>query len=175
MAMRYPEDFGPEELEEGPTAREVHVSWDPNSDFGGYLKTVRERMQWTTREAAAKFGVSQTYISKLENHRRKKAPSYGLLERIAEVYGLDLKEVMREAGYRFRIPIALELKLAIDVAFRVLVNDPRFRPVGFEPDHERFYAPQVKQQMVDLALKVAQVVYEEDFDFQGWLRKEVDP
>lgn len=172
MALRSPKD-----LQDKPapgadlTAHDVHIFWDSASNFGAYLKAVRERRQWTTRQAAAKFGVSQAYISKLENQERKQAPGEALVRRVADVYGLDFREVMHEAGYRFDIPPSLELKITVDQAFRKLVEDPRFRPSGYHPDEERFLAPIVRQQMVDLALNVARVVREQDFDLDAWLRE----
>ena len=170
MGLRSPKDLGLKEPGPPLTRHDVPVFWDRDSDFGGYLKTVRERKGWTTRDAAARFGVSQAYISKLENQVRKQAPGEDLIGRVAEVYGLDVREVMHEAGYRFDIPRSLELKVSVDEAFRRLLNEPRFRPAGFQPDDERFFAPIVKQQIVDLALNVARAVGEEGLDLEAWLR-----
>jgi transcriptional regulator with XRE-family HTH domain len=169
------EDFGPRDPDNDNPRREVQFFWDPLCDFGGYLKRIREQKKWTTRDAAAKLDVSQAYVSKLENQARDSPPRRELLERIADVYGLDLRQVMHEAGYRFTVPPALEIRLAVDESFHALVNHPRFRPTGFEPEHERYYAPKIKQQMVDLALKVARAIREDDFDLETWLCKKVDP
>ncbi len=170
MALRSPRDLGLKKPGSDTTEHEVAVFWDRTVDFGGWLKSVRERKGWTTREAAAQFRVSQAYISKLEHQERKQAPGEDLLHRIAEVYGLDVREVMHEAGYRFDIPRSLELKVSVDEAFRRLLNDPRFRPSGFQPDDERFFAPVVKQQIVDLVLNVARATREDGVDVEAWLR-----
>jgi transcriptional regulator with XRE-family HTH domain len=170
MALRSPKDVGrdPDEVVEG-TPHVAGVYWDPTADFGAWLRTVRERKGWTTREAAKHFGVSQAYVSKLENQERKQAPGEDVLRRIAGVYGVDLREVMHEAGIRFEIPPSLELNLQVDDAFLRLLSDPRFRPGGFEPDHHRYFSPVVKQQILDLALNVARAVQEEGIDLEAWL------
>lgn len=170
MALRSPKDFGvgPDDTAE-PTPHVAGVYWDRTADFGAFLKEVRRRKGWTTRDAAKEFGVSQAYITKLENQERKQAPGEEVLRRIAEVYGLDLREVMHEAGIRFEIPPSLELKLHVDDAFVRLLSDPRFRPGGFEPDHHRYFSPVVKQQILDLALNVARAVQEEGLDLEAWL------
>lgn len=170
MALRSPRDLGLPEPGQSVTQHDVPLFWDRDADFGAYLKGVRERKGWTTREAAAKFGVSQAYISKLENQPRKQAPGADLLHRVAEVFGVDVREVMHEAGYRFDIPRSLELKVSVDDAFRRVLNDPRFRPSGFQPDDERFFAPVVKQQIVDLVLNVARAAREDGVDVEAWLR-----
>ncbi|MBK7756607.1 MAG: transcriptional regulator [Deltaproteobacteria bacterium] len=168
--MRSPKDLGLKEPGVSTISHQVAVFWDKAAEFGTYLRSVRERKGWTTREAAAQFGVSQAYISKLENQPRKQAPGEDLIHRVAEVYGLDVREVMHEAGYRFDIPRSLELQVSVDEAFRRLLNDPRFRPSGFQPDDERFFAPIVKQQIVDLVLNVARAAREDGVDVEAWLR-----
>ncbi len=171
MALRSPKDLGLPKRGQSTTKHEVAVFWDSTADFGAYLKGVRERKGWTTRAAAERFGVSQAYITKLENADRKRAPGTDIIHKIADVYGLDVREVMHEAGYRYDIPPSLDLKVGIDEAFRKLLNDPRFRPSGFHPDEEQFLSPLVKQQFVDLALNVARIVRDRDFDLEAWLRE----
>ncbi len=172
MALRSPKDLGIKGPRSKGTEHDVPLLWDREADFGAYLKAVRNRKGWTTRVAAEKFGVSQAYVTKLENTDRKRPPGTDILRKVADVYGLDFREVMHEAGYRYDIPPSLDLKMAVDEAFRKLLNDPRFRPSGFHPDEEQFLSPLVKQQFVDLALNVARVVREQDFDLEGWLRQD---
>ncbi|MBK9649053.1 MAG: helix-turn-helix transcriptional regulator [Deltaproteobacteria bacterium] len=170
MALRSPKELTFGSAPEGEhTTHSAEVYWDPDADFGGYLKRAREQRGWTTREAARRFGVSQAYITKLEHQTRKRAPGDDLIQRVAEVYGLDPREVMHEAGLRFVIPPSLTLKLPVEQAFMRLLMDPRFRPVGFEPEHHGYYSLVVKQQLLDVALSVARAVKEEGFDLERWL------
>ena len=170
LPLRSPLDLGLKDPPPNGEEHEVPLMWDRESDFGHYLKTIRTRKGWTTRRAAEAFGLSQAYITKLEHHDRKRPPGTDLIRKVADVYGLDVREVMHEAGYRFDIPPSLELKVAVDDAFRKLLTDKRFRPAGYHPDEEQFLSPLVKQQFVDLALNVARVVREHDFDLEAWLR-----
>jgi transcriptional regulator with XRE-family HTH domain len=171
MALRSPKELELPTPDAAKTEHEVAVFWDRTAEFGAYLKGIRERKGWTTRAAAEHFGFSQAYVTKLENAERKRAPGTDLIQRLADGYGLDVREVMHEAGFRYDIPPSLELKVGVDEAFRRLLNDPRFRPAGFHADQEQYLAPLVKQQFVDLALNVARVVREEGFDLDAWLRK----
>lgn len=170
MAVRSPKDLGLKAPRSKTTEHEVPLLWDREADFGRYLKAVRNRKGWTTRRAADEFGVSQAYITKLENADRKRPPGTEILGKVADIYGLDFREVMHEAGYRYDIPPSLDLKVAVDEAFRKLLTDPRFRPAGYHPDEEQFLSPLVKQQFVDLALNVARVVREQGLDLEAWLR-----
>jgi transcriptional regulator with XRE-family HTH domain len=146
MALRSPKELGFEdEAQPDDTEHAVPLLWDRDADFGGYLKAVRNRKGWTTRRAAEEFGVSQAYITKLENADRKRPPGTEILKKVADVYGLDFREVMHEAGYRYDIPPSLELKVAVDDAFRKLLGDRRFRPSGFHPEEEKFLSTLVKQ------------------------------
>ena len=171
MTLRSPSDMGRKEPGVPTTAHRVTAYWDQTADFGAYLKEVRNRKGLTTRQAAEAFGVSQAYITKLENHQRKQPPGEALIRRVSDVYGLDFREVMDRAGYRLDIPRSLELKMDIDNAFRRLMGDLRFRPSGHQPDDERFYSAVVKQHIVDLALNVARIVRDENLDLEDWLRR----
>ncbi|MCK6524685.1 hypothetical protein L6R49_25030 [Myxococcota bacterium] len=137
MALRSPKELTFGSAPEGEhTTHSAEVYWDPDADFGGYLK---------------------------------RAPGDDLIQRVAEVYGLDPREVMHEAGLRFVIPPSLTLKLPVEQAFMRLFMDPRFRPVGFEAEHHGYYSLVVKQQLLDVALSVARAVKEEGFDLERWL------
>lgn len=171
MATRSPLDLAPSQPGDPDHAErfDMGVFWDRQSDFGAYLKRIRERKGWTTRVAASHFGVSQAYITKLEHHERRRPPSTDLVKRVADVYGVDVREAMHEAGYRYEIPAVLDLQIGVDDAFRRLLGDERLTPAGYAPDDERFYAPLVKQHIVDLAVNVAKAV-RDGLDLEALLR-----
>lgn len=50
------------------------------------LTEARRKKRWTQQEAAEKLGVSQAYLSLLENDRRR--PSHRLLKQMAQVFNL---------------------------------------------------------------------------------------
>ncbi len=55
--------------------------------FGEYLKNRRTELGWTQPEAAAKAGIEQSYLSKLETG--KSFPSEDVYQRLAEAFSLD--------------------------------------------------------------------------------------
>lgn len=55
--------------------------------FGDYLKARRAELEWTQPEAAAKAGIEQSYLSKLE--AGKSIPSAQVYQRLVEAFGID--------------------------------------------------------------------------------------
>lgn len=66
--------------------------------LGEFIKAERKKSQITTTELAEAIGVSQGYISHLENNR-KKNPSPDLLQKISHTLGIDHFVLMKKAGY----------------------------------------------------------------------------
>lgn len=60
--------------------------------FGDYLKQRRAALEWTQPEAAAKAGIEQSYLSKLETG--KSIPSADVYARLVAAYGLDTKAMV---------------------------------------------------------------------------------
>lgn len=82
------------------TMSEGNLPWDAAAPFGAYLRRIRVERGWTSRGAADLLGCSQAYVSALENKPRHRPPTIELLQRIARGYGLDIRDVLREAGFR---------------------------------------------------------------------------
>lgn len=59
--------------------------------FGDYLRQTREKNGWTQPEAAAKAGIEQSYLSKLETG--KSYPSEEIFTRITTAYGINPKDL----------------------------------------------------------------------------------
>ncbi|MBY0563975.1 MAG: helix-turn-helix transcriptional regulator [Hyphomonadaceae bacterium] len=55
--------------------------------FGDHLKDRRTELGWTQPEAAAKAGIEQSYLSKLETG--KSFPSEDVYQRLVDAFGLD--------------------------------------------------------------------------------------
>ena len=55
--------------------------------FGDYLKERREEKAWTQPEAAARAGIEQSYLSKLETG--KSYPSEEVYGRLVETFEID--------------------------------------------------------------------------------------
>lgn len=60
--------------------------------FGHYLKQKRTELGWTQPDAAAKIGIEQSYLSKLETG--KSAPSDEIFNKIKDVYSIDVSNLV---------------------------------------------------------------------------------
>lgn len=66
--------------------------------FGEFLKQKRKEKSLTTTQLAELSGLSQSYISNVENGRRTK-PKPETIYKFAEALGLDYSDLMVKAGY----------------------------------------------------------------------------
>jgi transcriptional regulator with XRE-family HTH domain len=60
--------------------------------FGEYLKNRRTELGWTQPDAAAKAGIEQSYLSKLETS--KSIPSEDVYQRLVEAFGIETEEMV---------------------------------------------------------------------------------
>ena len=68
-----------------------------NSDLGNYLKKLREDKKLSTREVYELSGVSNSYLSLVENgHRRASAV---VLKKLAPIYNINYLSLYEKAGY----------------------------------------------------------------------------
>ena len=99
------------------------------SDFGDYLRSLRERQKMSLREVAAKTGVSVSYITQIEN-RRRKAPGPDVLKKLAPAYNVPVRDLLRAAGYLDDIePLrpSVSEEDEIERAYRFAISDPQFK------------------------------------------------
>ncbi len=66
--------------------------------FGAGLKTARELRNLSLREIEEATGISNAYLSQLENDKIKK-PSPHFLHKLAALYGIDYELLMEAVGY----------------------------------------------------------------------------
>ena len=59
--------------------------------FGHYIKTERERLEWTQTEFGAKIGINTSAISRIENGSQKFSKSK--LKKLTELFKSDLQTV----------------------------------------------------------------------------------
>lgn len=67
--------------------------------FINKIKKLRAENQLTTRELADAIGVSQSYLSQLENGYRAKPPSSEVIKNLSSALNYDYFTLMRLAGY----------------------------------------------------------------------------
>ena len=61
-----------------------------------YLKMLRQGKGLTQLETAKKLNVSESYYSMLENGERQKDMNLSLAEKLAEVFGVSLSQIVEE-------------------------------------------------------------------------------
>ena len=88
--------------------------------FGDYLKQRRTERGWTQPQAAARAGIEQSYLSKLENG--KSIPSSEIYQRLVETYGLSAPDMI---GVLF--PAELDRLREIDALRDHLMHHARSR------------------------------------------------
>lgn len=68
------------------------------SEFGKYIKQLRSARNLTIRQLQLYSGVSNSYLSQLENGKRG-IPSPEILKKLSKGLKLPYEELMKEAGY----------------------------------------------------------------------------
>jgi len=99
------------------------------SSFAEYMRNLREGQKLSVREAAAKSGVSVSYITQIENERRK-TPSPEVLKRLAPAYNVPVRDMLKAAGYMDdlrEVKPALSDEEEVERAFQYVITDPRYQ------------------------------------------------
>ncbi len=111
-------------------------------NFGEYMKNLRLEQRLSLRDVAAQTGVSISYLTQIE-HGRKKNPGADILKRLAPLYNVPVRDLLKAAGYLEEVKPILTDEEEIEMAFRYVMNDPRYqsgtRVKGeLTPDIKRF-------------------------------------
>jgi len=61
------------------------------TSFGYFIKTEREKREWTQTDFGAKIGINSSAISRIENGTQKF--SISKLKKLAEVFEIDLQKI----------------------------------------------------------------------------------
>lgn len=67
-------------------------------EFGSYLRSLRKNKGLTIRQLELYSGVSNAYLSQIENGKRD-IPSPEILQKISKPLGVEYEELMQRAGY----------------------------------------------------------------------------
>ena len=84
--------------------------------LGPYLKRVRKQRNLTLRAVEEKTGISNAYLSQVENRKIIK-PSPSVLLKLANCYGISYERLMELAGHP--IHPTSEVKEKLESAFRL--------------------------------------------------------
>lgn len=88
-----------------PPRREPQATSTDGRALGDHLKDARLAMHLTLRDVEAKTdkAVTNGYLSQIENNAIK-SPSPNVLYHLAEIFGLDYRDLLERAGHRTPAP-----------------------------------------------------------------------
>jgi len=94
--------------------------------FGEYLRTLRLEQKLSLREAEKLSGVSNSYLGLIERGQRP-IPGADILKKLAPVYDVPARDLMKVAGYLKDEDVSLSEEDEVDMAFKFVMNDPRYK------------------------------------------------
>ena len=95
-------------------------------DFGKYLKTLRNNQKLSLRDVEAKGGISASYLAQIEQGRRR-PPGPDILKRLAPVYDVPVRDLLKAAGYLEEAGGTLSDEEEVELAFKYVMSDPRYK------------------------------------------------
>jgi len=109
------------------------------SNFGHFLKSLRDRRHMSLRDVERESGVSNAYIAQLEKGDRP-APSPDILKKLAIAYNVTVRELLLRAGYLDEPEVKATDEERVEAAFQYAMADPDYklgtRIRGEKPDIE---------------------------------------
>ena len=96
------------------------------SNFGHFLKSLRDRQRMSLRDVEKESGVSNAYIAQLEKGDRP-APSPDILKKLARAYNVTVRELLLRAGYLDEPEVTATEEERIEAAFQYVLTDPDYK------------------------------------------------
>jgi len=96
------------------------------SNFGHFLKHLRDRRRMSLRDVERESGVSNAYIAQLEKGDRP-APSPDILKKLARAYNVTVRELLMRAGYLDEPEVTATEEERIEAAFQYVLSDPDYK------------------------------------------------
>jgi HTH-type transcriptional regulator, competence development regulator len=96
------------------------------SRFGPYVRTLRKQRGLTLKQVEKAAQISNAYISQFERGLRN-PPHPDILNRLAKVYDVPVRELLIEAGYLKEESPAQRLREQIETAYSHVINDPSYQ------------------------------------------------
>src|SRR5512138_73272 len=97
-----------------------------DSNFGHFLKGLREKQRLSLREAEKESGVSNAYIAQIE-HGDRSPPSPDILRKLAKAYKVTVRELLMRAGYLEEPEVTATEEERIEAAFQYVLADPDYK------------------------------------------------
>jgi len=95
-------------------------------NFGEYLRTLRSEKRYSLREVEELSGVSNSYLGLIERGQRP-IPGADILKKLAPVYDVPVRDLLGAAGYLKDESISLSEEDEVEMAFRYVMSDPRYK------------------------------------------------
>lgn len=155
--------------EEGENDEAETFMWRRNPEFPNYLRRTREKAGLSVRQAAPEIGVSVPYLSRLETGGPAKRPDVQRLYRMADVYGVDRRAMLINAGVKVELPPELAYFDKLDSQFAAIMLDPAIKPARLNEDALPYISDRLKMQIIEWADKLTRQP-----DPQAYLAKLLD-
>lgn len=97
----------------------------PATRFGTYMRTLRKRRGLTLKQVEHAAKVSNAYVSQFERGLRN-PPHPDILNRLAKVYEVPVRELLVEAGFLKEESDAQRRREQVESAYNHVINDPSF-------------------------------------------------
>ena len=95
-------------------------------DFAHFLKSLRDKQRMSLRDAERVSGVSNAYISQLENGS-KPPPHPDILKKLAKAYNVTIRELYLRAGFMDEPEVTATEEERIEAAFQYVLSDPDYK------------------------------------------------
>ncbi len=95
------------------------------TNFGHFLRSLREKQRLSLREAEKESGVSNAYIAQIERGDRR--PSPDILRKLARSYKVTVRELLMRAGYLDDPEVTATEEERIEAAFQYVLADPDYK------------------------------------------------
>lgn len=128
--------------------------WRRNPEFPNYLRRTREKAGLSVRQAAPEIGVSIPYLSRLETGGPAKRPDVQRLYRMADVYGVDRRAMLINAGVKVELPPELAYFDKLDSQFAAIMLDPAIKPARLNEEALTYFSDRLKMQIIEWADKL---------------------
>ena len=96
------------------------------SNFGHFLKSLRDRQRMSLRDVEKESGVSNPYIAQIEKGDRP-PPRPEILRKLAGVYKVTVRELFMRAGYLDEPEVTATEEERIEAAFQYVLSDPDYK------------------------------------------------
>jgi len=125
-----------------------------NSNFGAYLRELRENRGLSLRDAAAQLHISFAKLQKMETGGRFRIEQFGMFFAIADLYVRPRAEVLEAAGIRLLGPHTMLKQLDEETEFALLMLHPDLRPLHMDERWLDSFSSLQKKQIVQFAKRL---------------------